>query len=734
MHKFFIMSNIRFKALELSFTAPRRKFDTPQAKISNYYGDMAFNKSMMQEYLTREAFDKLMMNIEQGDAIDRKTADQIASGMKAWAISKGATHYTHWFHPLTGASAEKHDAFINPIENGHVLENFMGSDLIQQEPDASSFPSGGLRNTFEARGYTAWDPTSYAFIMDQTLCIPTIFVSYTGEALDNKTPLLKSLSILDKAATQVCKLFDRRVTKVTATLGWEQEYFLVDRNLYLARPDLVLTGRTLFGHASAKDQQLSDHYFGTIHSRVKDYMKEVEFESHRLGIPVKTRHNEVAPNQFECAPVYEEANLATDHNQLLMHLLEKVAHRHGFEVLLHEKPFKAVNGSGKHNNWSLQTNTGINLLSPGKTLNENFRFLTILVNIIKAVHDHADILRASIANAGNDHRLGANEAPPAIISVFIGSQLTKSIEQIEKSKQQKDLKNHAFNLNINIPKIPEILLDNTDRNRTSPFAFTGNKFEFRAVGSSANCAHPMIALNTIVAQQFNEFKKDVESKIQQGTLKNEAIFETIKEYIKDSKAILFEGNNYSSEWEKEAAKRGLSNIKSTPHSLEVLLRDEAKNLYELNEVLSSRELEARFDIEMENYTKKIQIESRVAGDLARNHIIPTAIRYQSALIENVKGLKEVLENKKFQKIAGGQLVTIETISEHVEQINHLVMEMTEERKKANALESNHQKALAYNEKVKPYLDEIRYHSDKLELMVDDELWPLPKYRELLFIK
>ncbi len=728
------MTNIRFKALEVTLSRKRRTLDLPKEKVSTYFGELTFNRAAMQEFLTREAYQKLIDVIEKGDTIERKVADQIAAGMKSWAMSKGATHYTHWFHPLTGTTAEKHDAFIIPVESGKAIENFQGEQLIQQEPDASSFPSGGIRNTFEARGYTAWDPTSMAFIMERTLCVPTIFVSYTGEALDYKTPLLKSLTALDKAATEVCRYFDKNVNKVYATLGWEQEYFLVDAALYKARPDLTLTGRTVFGHASAKDQQLSDHYFGTIHERVLDFMAEMEYEAHRLGIPIRTRHNEVAPNQFECAPVYEETNISIDHNQLLMHLMEKVARKHDFQVLLHEKPYKGVNGSGKHNNWSIATDTGINLLSPGKTPISNFRFLTFMVIVLKAVDRYADVLRAHIASAGNDHRLGAHEAPPAIISVFIGSQMSKTMDEIERQAKKGKVNANGFNPNINIPKIPEILLDNTDRNRTSPFAFTGNKFEFRAVGSSANCAQPMLALNTIVAEQLKQFKIDVDKLLKKNVRKDEAIFQVVKQYIKDSKKIRFEGNNYSEEWQKEAAKRGLPNIQSTPEALKALILDKSIKLFEDHKVLLKRELLARYEIQLENYIKKVQIESRVSGDLAKNHIIPIAIRYQNTLIENVKGLKDVLDSKTFVKLSRNQMQTIKEISEHVEEIKEKVAQMLDERKKANKIEDLAKQALAYNQKVMPYLQMIRSHVDELELMVDDELWPLPKYRELLFIK
>ncbi len=728
------MTNIRFKALEVTLTRKRKDLNLPKEKVSAYYGELTFNRSAMQEFLTREAYQKLIDVIEKGETIERKVADQIAAGMKSWAMSKGATHYTHWFHPLTGTTAEKHDAFIIPVESGKAIENFQGEQLIQQEPDASSFPSGGIRNTFEARGYTAWDPTSMAFIMERTLCVPTIFVSYTGEALDYKTPLLKSLTALDKTATEVCRLFDKNINKVYATLGWEQEYFLVDAALYKARPDLSLTGRTLFGHASAKDQQLSDHYFGTIHERVLDFMAELEYEAHRLGIPIRTRHNEVAPNQFECAPVYEETNISVDHNQLLMHLMEKIARKHDFQVLLHEKPYKGVNGSGKHNNWSIATDTGINLLSPGKTPISNFRFLTFMVIVLKAVDRYAEVLRAHIASAGNDHRLGAHEAPPAIISVFIGSQMTKTMDEIEKQSKKGKMNADGFNLNINIPKIPEILLDNTDRNRTSPFAFTGNKFEFRAVGSSANCAHPMLALNTIVADQLKQFKTDVDKLLNKNVRKDEAIFQIVKQYIKESKKIRFEGNNYSQEWQEEAAKRGLPNIKSTPQALKAMISESSIKLFEVHNVLLERELRARYEIQLENYIKKIQIESRIVGDLAKNHIIPIAIKYQNTLIENVKGLKDVLDSKTFVKLSRNQLQTIKEISEHVEEIKEKVAQMLDERKKANRVEDLEKQALDYNQKVMPYLQMIRSHVDELELMIDDELWPLPKYRELLFIK
>ena len=730
------MANFRFIALEHTLNRPVPKVEYPSSKVSDYFGSMTFNQATMREYLTDEAYKVVMSAIEKGIRIDRKIIDQIASAMKAWALSKGATHYTHWFHPLTGATAEKHDAFISPETNGRAIEEFQGSALTQQEPDASSFPSGGIRNTFEARGYTAWDPTSPAFILDNTLCIPTIFVSYTGESLDYKTPLLKSLSALDNIAKEVCRYFDKRVGKVFATLGWEQEYFLVDDALYAARPDMVLTGKTVFGHASAKDQQLSDHYFGTIHDRALAFMQELEIEAHKLGIPLKTRHNEVAPSQFECAPVYEEINVAVDHNQLLMHLLDKVARKHHFKVLLHEKPYAGLNGSGKHNNWSLATDTGVNLLSPGKTQKDNFRFISIMVNILKAVHDYEELLRASIASEGNDLRLGANEAPPAIISVFIGQQISRTLDAIEKMPSRKVLPENGTgrSVTLDIPKIPEILLDNTDRNRTSPFAFTGNKFEFRAVGSTANTAKPMFVLNTILVEQLSKFKVDVDWQIAKGLRKDDAIFNVIRQYIKAAKNIRFEGNSYSDEWVKEAERRGLSNNRKTPEAIEAFVSDKAIKLFGKHNILNEVELKARYEIKLENYIKKLQIQSRVMGDLAVNHILPTAIEYQNRLIENAKGLKEVLDSKTYVRLSRNQINAIKEISDHVSSIKELVEEMKEVRKKANRIESIKQKAFAYRDEVLPFFDKIRYHVDKLELLVDDEIWPLPKYRELLFLK
>ena len=729
------MSDVRFKALELAVSRPKRAIELPSNKVSDYFGSLTFNRAVMREYLSKEAYDKLISVIEKGEKIDRRVADQVATALKSWAIAKGATHYTHWFHPLTGATAEKHDTFMVPTPSGKAIEEFNSNQLIQQEPDASSFPSGGIRNTFEARGYTAWDPSSTAFIIDDTLCIPTIFISYTGEALDYKTPMLKALHALDKEAVAVCKYFDRNVNKVTATLGLEQEYFLVDTALYQARPDMALTGRSLFGHASAKDQQLSDHYFGTIPERVADFMTEFEYEAHRLGIPLKTRHNEVAPSQFECAPVFEEVNVAVDHNQLLMHTMEKVARRHNLTVLFHEKPYHGINGSGKHNNWSLMTNAGDNLLSPGKTPKSNLRFLTFFVSIIKAVDTYGDLLRMSIASVGNDLRLGAHEAPPAIMSVFIGSQLTETLDAIEKgSEREAAVNGKKEDTAINIPKIPEILPDNTDRNRTSPFAFTGNKFEFRAVGSSMNCARPMIILNLIVAEQLRLFKEETDALIAKGLVAEDAVYKVIRKYIRESKRIRFEGNSYSQEWIDEAKKRGIQNIPSTPDALKVMTEPGIISLFERHHVLTKREMEARYDINLENYIKKIQIESRVIGDLAINHIIPTAIRYQNMLIENVRGLKEVLDNKTFVRLSNNQMMNIKEISEHISIIRTLVNEMVETRKVANKFENPVEKADSYKDSVLPYFDKVRYHVDKLEFLVDDELWPLPKYRELLFIK
>ena len=727
------MSVLRFKALESVYTRRPLEVDAPSDKISDFYASNVFGKKAMREFLPDEVYKLVQEATEKGIQLDRKIADHVAMGMKSWAMTKGVTHYTHWFQPLTGTTAEKHDSFFQPTLDGAALEVFDGGQLVQQEPDASSFPSGGIRNTFEARGYTAWDPTSAAFIMGKTLCIPTIFVSYTGEALDHKAPLLKALHAMDKAAVDVCQYFDKNVTKVTATLGWEQEYFLVDAALYTARPDLMLTGRTVFGHSSAKDQQLEDHYFGSIPERVNAFMRDFEIESLKLGIPVKTRHNEVAPNQFECAPIFEETNLAVDHNLLLMDVMEKVARKHNFRILFHEKPYAGINGSGKHNNWSMATNTGKNLLSPGKTPKKNLQFLTFFVNTIKAVHEHADLLRASIAHAGNDHRLGANEAPPAIISAFIGSQLDAVLNELEaKVHGGKMSPDEKTELKLNIGKIPEILLDNTDRNRTSPFAFTGNKFEFRAVGSSQNCAGPMMVLNTIVANQLTDFKVAVDKIIDKGVDKEEAILQVLRQYIIESKNVRFEGNGYSDAWVKEAEKRGLSNIKTTPQALDAYVSAKSKALFKRFDIHSEREIAARHDIYLEMYSKKIQIESRVMGDIALNHIIPTAIQYQNLLITNVSGLKGIFSAEEFKKLTPVQVETIKEVSEHILAIKNGVEAMVEARKKANKVEGARAHAVAYCEKVVPFFETIRYHVDKLELLVDDEYWPLPKYRELLF--
>ncbi|NQY68674.1 MAG: glutamine synthetase III [Flavobacteriales bacterium] len=728
------MSSLRFQALQdILDREPLMKEEESMSR-AELFGTNVFNRSAMKKNLSSDIFKKVIEAIEGGRRLDRSIAGQVATGMRTWAMAKGATHYTHWFQPLTGLTAEKHDAFFETTSDGEAIDHFGGAQLSQQEPDASSFPNGGIRNTFEARGYTAWDPTSPAFVMGSTLCIPTVFVAYTGEALDYKTPLLKTITAIDKAATDVCQYFDKKVTKVITTLGWEQEYFLVDYALVNARPDLILTGRTLFGHLSSKGQQLDDHYFGSIPERAKAFMEEFEFESIKLGIPVKTRHNEVAPNQFECAPIFEELNLAVDHNQLVMDVMEKVARKHKFKALLHEKPFANVNGSGKHNNWSLATNLGDNLLSPGNTPKSNIRFLTFFVNTIKAVHEYNDLIRASIASAGNDHRLGANEAPPAIISVFIGTELSAVLDVVEKrvtgDKMNTDDKT---DLKLDIGKIPSILLDNTDRNRTSPFAFTGNKFELRAVGSQANCSSSMIVLNTIVAKQLQEFKKSVDGHIAKGVKKDEAVFKILKKYIVESKSIRFEGNGYGDEWEKEAKKRGLSNIKTTPHALDVFILDKTKKLFKDLDILSGVELDARHEIELENYKLKIQIESRMIGDLALNQIIPTAIEYQNTLVSNVNGLKNIM-GSKFKKTAGSQLNTIEMISEHITGIEKNVSLMVDARRKLNKIDDGAKSARGYCEKVVPFFDAIRRDVDKLEIIVDDKIWPLPKYREMLFTK
>lgn len=728
------MSTLRFHALKEVNNRQPLQFKEQQ-KRSAIFGSNVFNEKTMRQYLTKEALNAVLEAGQSGAKIDRTIADHISTGMKEWALSKGATHYTHWFQPLTGATAEKHDAFFETLGNGEAIERFGGGQLVQQEPDASSFPSGGIRNTFEARGYTAWDPTSPAFIYGTTLCIPTVFVSYTGEALDYKTPLLRALQAVDAAAVAVCKYFDKNVRKVNASLGWEQEYFLIDSGLALSRPDIVLTGRTLLGHAPAKGQQLDDHYFGTIPNRAMAYMRDLETECMLLGIPVKTRHNEVAPNQFELAPIFDEANLAVDHNSLLMDVMDKVAERHHFKVLFHEKPFAGVNGSGKHNNWSLSTNTGVNLLSPGKTPMSNLQFLTFFINTIKAVRENEELLRASIASASNDHRLGANEAPPAIMSVFIGEQLTSVLDELENVTDGKLSPKEKTDLKLNVVgKIPDVLLDNTDRNRTSPFAFTGNKFEFRAVGSRANCANSMTVLNSIVAKQLMDFKNEVDTLISEKDMKkDDAIFNVLREYIKTSKPILFEGNGYDLQWEKEAKKRGLSNNKTTPEALKVKVSKKTVKLFEELGVMNKIESEARYEIEMEEYVMRIQIEGRVLGDIARNHVVPTAVRYQNMLIENVRGLKEIYD-KDFKTFAKEQLNLIEDISGHIEGINANVTKMIASRKKANAIDNIEKRAEAYCQEVKSMFDPIRYHCDKLELLVDDEFWPLTKYRELLFTR
>ena len=701
-------------------------------KRSELFAINVFNEVAMRQLMTREAFDAVMNAIEYGTKIDRRVADQVAASMRDWAISKGATHYTHWFQPLTGGTAEKHDAFFEPITRDSAIERFSGNQLVQQESDASSFPNGGIRNTFEARGYTAWDPSSPPFVYGTVLCIPTIFIAYTGEALDNKTPLLKALSAIDQAATEVARYFDRNVSKVTCTLGCEQEYFLIDRTLANTRPDLMITGRTLLGHEAAKGQQLDDHYLGAIPSRVLAYMRDLEQECLLLGIPVKTRHNEVAPNQFELAPIFGEANLAVDQNSLLMDVMRKVAERHDFVVLFHEKPFAGVNGSGKHNNWSLVTDTGVNLFAPSKTPQKNLQFLTFFICTIKAVHEYEPLLRASVASATNDYRLGANEAPPAIVSVFIGEQLNKVLDALENMSGEEVSGKDKTELKLNVVgKIPDLFLDTTDRNRTSPFAFTGNKFEFRAVGSKANCGKPMMVLNTIVAKQLNDFKKEVDSLIEGGMKKEDAIFRVLRAYVKSSKAIRFEGDGYSKAWEEEAARRGLSNHKTTPEALRENITDKAIALFEEMGVLSKVELIARYEIALEEYVKTVQIESRVLGDIARNHVVPTAVRYQNTLIENVRGLKEIFGDA-YQEVASEQIELIRHISEHIKVIHSTVEAMIEARKRANHLATFVERADAYCNEVKPFFDEIRYHCDKLELMIDDELWTLTKYRELLF--
>jgi glutamine synthetase len=731
------MNSLRFKAIN-DLTTEQKDVDVQgSAKITAIFGENVFTIKTAREYLSDEAYKSLVGSIKGGKKIDRFVANQIAAGLRQWAESKGVSHFTHWFQPLTGTTAEKHDSFFTIKSDGTPIEEFDGAALIQQEPDASSFPSGGLRATFEARGYTAWDPSSPVFVMEigygKTLCIPTIFVSYTGESLDYKAPLLKALASLDKAAVDVCHYFDKNVTKVTATLGWEQEYFVIDEAFFNARPDLVTSGRTVFGQAPAKGQQLEDHYFGSIPERIYAFMRDYETESYKLGIPLRTRHNEVAPAQFECAPIFEEVSVAVDHNLLLMDIMNRVARRHKLRVLLHEKPFAGINGSGKHNNWSMATDTGVNLLAPGKTPKTNLMFLTFFVNTIKAVHDYADILRAAIADAGNDHRLGANEAPPAIISVFIGQYLTKVLGDVKERVGSKFDEQDEAILKLDLHRsIPELLLDNTDRNRTSPFAFTGNKFEFRAVGSTANCASPMIALNSILAETLKTFKKEVDALIEKGEKKEIAIMHVIREYVVSSEKVLFEGDGYSEEWHHEAERRGLQNIPTTPLALDALLTDKAKHLFESNTVYTHIELEARHEIELEKYIKKVQIEARIMGELVTNHILPPAIKYQNTLIANIKGLKELgLAESAYIN----QKLILEKISEHISKVSALVEKMIEARKVVNAIDNTRTKAIAYCSQVKePFFDTIRYSVDKLELLVDDKEWVLPKYREMLFLR
>ncbi|NQU54853.1 MAG: glutamine synthetase III [Bacteroidetes bacterium] len=729
------MAQFRFKALEEVLNRKPVDVKREENLTSDYYAMYVFDRPKMKKYLSGGAYKAVVDAIENGTTIDRKMADQVAQGMKSWAMENGATHYTHWFHPLTDGTAEKHDAFIETTSNGGVVEAFSGKLLAQQEPDASSFPSGGIRQTFEARGYTAWDPSSPAFINGTTLTIPTIFISFTGEALDNKTPLLRAIHKLDKAATDVAQYFDKNVSKVQTNLGVEQEYFLIDEALYQARPDLVLTGRTLMGHASSKDQQLDDHYFSSIPTRATAYMIDVENEAYKLGIPLKTRHNEVAPNQFEFAPIYEEANLANDHNQLLMDLMNRVARRHKFRVLFHEKPFAGINGSGKHNNWSLTTNTGVNLFSPGKNPKSNLLFLTFVINTLKAVYDNQDLLRASILTAANSHRLGANEAPPSILSVFLGTEVSKMLDLMEEAVvDRKMTPDEKTALKLNIGRIPEIILDSTDRNRTSPFAFTGNRFEFRAVGSSANNAPAIIVLNSIMAKQLIDFKVAVDKLIEDGIKKDEAIFQVLKGLIINSKPIRFNGDGYSDDWVKEAAARGLTNINNVPESLKAYLRKENMELFDKLGVFNKSELEGRTEVEYEKFIMKIQIEARVLGDIAINHIVPTAVQYQTMLLENVKYLKDVFSEEEFKELAAGRLKLIKEIGGHISAIKIEAKEMVEARKKANVVEDIMDKAEVYDKTVRPYLDNVRFHIDKLELIVDNEKWPLPKYRELLFVR
>ena len=729
------MSTLRFRVVEKAFQAKPMEVPTPDKRPGEYFGKYVFNREKMFKYLPSTVFARLIDAMDNGAALDRQIADAVAEGMKRWASELGATHYTHWFQPLTEGTAEKHDAFVEHDGKGGMMEEFSGKLLVQQEPDASSFPNGGIRNTFEARGYSAWDPSSPVFVVDDTLCIPTIFIAYTGESLDYKAPLLKALRAVNKAAVDVCHYFDPDVKKVMAYLGWEQEYFLVDEGLYAARPDLLLTGRTLMGHEASKNQQLEDHYFGAIPTRVAAFMKDLEIQALELGIPVKTRHNEVAPNQFELAPIFEECNLAVDHNMLIMSLMRKVARTHGFRVLLHEKPFKGVNGSGKHNNWSLGTDTGTLLMAPGKTPEENLRFITFIVNTLMAVYRHNGLLKASIMSATNAHRLGANEAPPAIISSFLGSQLSKVLDHMEDSSTDELIAlGGKHGMKLDIPQIPELLIDNTDRNRTSPFAFTGNRFEFRAVGSEANCASAMIALNTAVAEQLTEFKKEVDELIEKGEPKISAIIQVIRKYIKISKPIRFDGNGYSDEWKEEAARRGLDCETSCPVIFDQYLTEDSVRMFESAGVMTRKELEARNEVKWEIYTKKIQIEARVLGDLVMNHVVPVAIEYQSKLIDNVYKMKQIFPTEEAEKLSAENMAIIRKIAEHTSYIKEHVDTMVEARKVANKIVDERAKAIEYHDKITPMLEQIRYHIDKLELIVDDQMWTLLKYRELLFIR
>ena len=729
------MSRLRFSVVEKAFAAKPIEVKTPSERPDEYFAKHVFNREKMFKYLPTPVFNKLVDAMDNGAALDRATADQVAEGMKRWAMEQGATHYTHWFQPLTEGTAEKHDAFVEHDGKGGMMEEFSGKLLVQQEPDASSFPNGGIRNTFEARGYSAWDPSSPVFVVDDTLCIPTVFIAYTGESLDYKAPLLKALHAVNKAAVAVCRYFDPEVKKVISYLGWEQEYFLVDEGLYAARPDLLLTGRTLMGHEASKNQQLEDHYFGAIPARVAAFMKDLEIQALELGIPVKTRHNEVAPNQFELAPIYEECNLAVDHNMLIMSLMRKIARSHGFRVLLHEKPFKGVNGSGKHNNWSLGTDTGVLLMAPGKTAEENLRFITFVVNTLMAVYRHNGLLKASIMSATNAHRLGANEAPPAIISSFLGTQLSKVLDHMEESAADELVSlGGKHGMKLDIPQIPELLIDNTDRNRTSPFAFTGNRFEFRAVGSEANCASAMIALNTAMAEQLTDFHQEVERLIGEGEPKVSAIIRVLRRYIKECKPIRFDGNGYSEEWKAEAARRGLDCETSCPVIFDQYLTSESVRMFESTGVMTRKELEARNEVKWETYTKKIQIEARVLGDLAMNHVVPVAIEYQTCLIDNVHKMKQLFAEDESARLSSENVAIIREIAAHTAYIKEHVDALIEARKVANRIETEREKAVAYHDTVAPMLEEIRYHIDKLELIVDNQMWTLPKYRELLFIR